>query len=123
MKDFIGKYFQIYLVNFDQMIEQKFTRKSRLLYNTYIEILESVSKYEFIGNIYVYKGEKKYLDRINPVEIEFTSDINEGQIEASITKDGDGLFNDFEHHTILNATDSKTAIDIFSYVINIERKR
>ncbi len=122
MKNFVGRYFPIYLVNFDQMIEKKFTRKSRLLYSTYIEILEAVNEYEFIGNIYVYRGEKRYLDKINPVEIEFTSDINEGQIEASITKDGDGLFNDFEHHTILNATDSKTAIDIFSYVINMERK-
>lgn len=122
MKNFVGRYFPIYLVNFDQMIEKKFTRKSRLLYSTYIEILEAVNEYEFTGNIYVYKGDKRYLDRINPVEIEFTSDINEGQIEASITKDGDGLFNDFEHHTILNATDSKTAIDIFSYVINMERK-
>ncbi len=122
IKNFVGRYFPIYLVNFDQMIEKKFTRKSRLLYSTYIEILEAVNEYEFIGNIYIYRGEKRYLDRINPVEIEFTSDINEGQIEASITKDGDGLFNDFEHHTILNAIDSKTAIDIFSYVINMERK-
>lgn len=122
IKNFVGRYFPIYLVNFDQMIEKKFTRKSRLLYSTYIEILEAVNEYEFIGNIYIYRGKKRYLDRINPVEIEFTSDINEGQIEASITKDGDGLFNDFEHHTILNAIDSKTAIDIFSYVINMERK-
>ncbi len=122
MKDFVGRYFPIYLVNFDQMIDKKFTRKTRLLHNTYIEIIKAVSEYEFIGNIYIYRGTKKYLNKINPVEIEFTSDINDGQIEASITKDGDGLFNDFEHYTILNDTDSKTAIDIFSYVINMERK-
>lgn len=123
MKDFVGRYFQIYLVNFDILLENKFIRKSRLLYNTYVEIIERVDKHNFLGNLYVYKGKKLYLDKVNPVEIEFTSDISDGQIEASITKDGDGLFNDFEHHTILNTTESRTAVDIFSYLLNMERKR
>lgn len=123
MQDFVGKYFQVYLANYDQVIMGKFTRKSRLLYNTYVEIIEQVDDYQFIGNLYVHKGEKKYFDKLNPVEIEFTSDINDGQVEAIITKDEDGLFNDFENHTILNDLDSRTAIDIYSYVINMERKR
>lgn len=52
-----------------------------------------------IGEVYVrtYHG-AFMLDNINPVDIEICSDVIDGMIELSITKDGDGLLLDFEHH-------------------------
>ncbi|MDO4963374.1 MAG: hypothetical protein Q4E75_04675, partial [bacterium] len=122
--DFEGRYFQIYSVDYDQMIMKKYINKTRLLYNTYVEITERVDTTSFIGNVYVHKGEKKYIDRINPVEIEFASDPDSnGQILTYITNEGEMLFNDFTNHTILNNLDSYDAIPIYSYVINMERKK
>ncbi|MDE6141145.1 MAG: hypothetical protein K2G03_00940, partial [Bacilli bacterium] len=123
MDDFVGRYFQIYTVDFDQNIRGEQQRKKTKLYNTYFEISKRVDDYIFEGNVYIYKGEKRYLDKINSVEIEFTSDINDGEIEAFITFEGDGLFIDFDNHTILNCAYSDTATDIFSYHILIEWRR
>lgn len=41
-------------------------------------------------------------------------------IELSITKDGDGLLLDFEHHGIMNSMDDDKAVDIFSYNIDMK---
>ena len=106
------------------MIMKKYVNKTRLLYNTYIEITERTGDTSFIGNIYIHKGEKKYIEKVNPVEIEFASDPDaNGQILTYITNDGEMLFNDFANHSILNDLDSYDAIPIYSYVVNIERKK
>ena len=102
--------------------------RSRLLYNTYVEILERIDSSEdikFIGNLYIYKGGKQYLENVNPVEITFEGDPNlNGQIPTYITIDGDMLFNDFANHTILNDPDGNMdSIPIYSYIVNMERKR
>lgn len=124
INDFAGKYFQIYSVDFDQTIHGVWQRKTTKLFNTYVEVISQIEHYNFIGNLYVYKNRKQYLNEINPVEIEFVSDVDQnGEVQAFITKDGDGLFNDFENKTILNKLESKTAIDIHSYIITMERKR
>ena len=103
---------------------KKYVNKTRLLYNTYLEITEQVDKTNFIGNVYVYKGEKKYIDEVNPVEVEFASDPDaNGQVLTYITNDGEMLLNDFENHSILNDMDDPKAIPIYSYVVNMERKR
>lgn len=122
--DFEGRYFQLFSVDYDQMIMKKYVNKTRLLYNTYIEITERINETSFIGNIYIYKGEKRYIDKVNPVEIEFASDPDaNGQILTYITNEGEMLFNDFTNHTILNDLDSIAAIPIYSYVVNMERKK
>ena len=122
--DFVGKYFPIFSVDYDQFIMKKYVNKTRLLYNTYLEITEQVDKTNFIGNVYVYKGEKKYIDEVNPVEVEFASDPDaNGQVLTYITNDGEMLLNDFENHSILNDMDDPKAIPIYSYVVNMERKR
>ena len=122
--DFKGRYFQLYSVDYDQMIMKKYVNKTRLLYNTYIEITERTDETSFIGNIYIHKGEKKYIDKVNPVEIEFASDPDRnGQILTYITNEGEMLFNDFANHTILNDLDSYDAIPIYSYIVNMERKK
>ena len=41
-------------------------------------------------------------------------------IELSITKDGDGLLLDFDHHGIMNSLDDGKAVDIFSYNIDMK---
>ena len=103
---------------------KKYVNKTRLLYNTYIEIIERTDETSFLGNIYIYKGEKKYIDKVNPVEIEFASDTDvNGQILTYITNEGEMLFNDFANHTILNDLDSYDAVPIYSYVVNMERKK
>lgn len=122
--DFEGRYFQLYSVDYDQMIMKKYVNKTRLLYNTYVEITERIDETSFIGNIYIHKGEKNYIDKVNPVEIEFASDPDgNGQILTYITNEGEMLFNDFANHTILNDLDSYDAIPIYSYVVNMERKK
>ena len=123
--DFVGRYFQIFSVDYDQMIMKKYVNKTRLLYNTYVEITEQIDKTNFIGNVYTHKGVKNYIDKINPVEIEFVSDPDSnGQIQAFITNEGEMLFNDFANHTILNDIDgSYNDVPIYSYVINMERKK
>lgn len=123
--DFVGRYFQIYSVDYDQMIMKKFVNKTRFLYNTYVEITEQVDKTSFIGNIYIHKGVKKYIDKINPVEIEFASDPDlNGQILTFITNDGEMLFNDFVNCTIKNDIDGNiNDVPIYSYVVNMERKK
>ena len=123
--DFVGRYFQIFSVDYDQMIMKKYVNKTRLLYNTYVEITEQVDKTKFIGNVYTHKGVKNYINKINPVEIEFVSDPDSnGQIQAFITNEGEMLFNDFSNHTILNDIDgSFNDVPIYSYIINMERKK
>lgn len=126
--DFVGKYFQVYSVDYDQKICGVWQNRSRLLYNTYVEILERIDSSEdikFIGNLYIYKGGKQYLENVNPVEITFEGDPNlNGQIPTYITIDGDMLFNDFANHTILNDPDGNMdSIPIYSYIVNMERKR
>lgn len=126
--DFVGKYFQVYSADYDQKICGVWQNRSRLLYNTYVEILERIGSTEdvkFVGNLYIHKGEKKYLEKINPVEIIFEGDPNlNGQIPTYITIEGDMLFNDFANHTILNDPDgNKDSVPIYSYMVNMERKR
>jgi hypothetical protein len=124
--DFVGKYFQIFSVDYDQKIIGKYVEKSRLLYNTYLEITKQVDRTNFIGNIYIYKGDKRYIEKVNPVEVEFTSDPDSnGQVLTYITNEGEMLINDFTNHTILNEMENidANAVPIYSYVVSIERKR
>mgnify|MGYP000597489081 FL=1 len=80
-----------------------------------------ISGNEYIGEVYVrtYNG-AFMLDNINLVDIEICSDVIDGMIELSITKDGDGLLLDFEHHGIMNSMDDDKAVDIFSYNIDMK---
>lgn len=123
LKDFVGRYFLIYSVDYNQTIHGIWQRRMARVHNTFVEITNQTSDFTFDGNLYIYRGEKKYLDKLNPVEIEFISDVDaNGEIQALITKDEDGLFNDFANKTILNELESRTAVDIYSYVIKVERR-
>ena len=51
--------------------------------------------------------------------IEQWSAVTNGIIELSITKDGDGLLMDFNHHGIMNSLDDENAVDIYSYSMDM----
>lgn len=120
-EDFLGKSFKIKEVYFDQFVRGEFLRKRHYFNTTYVYFKEMISGNEYIGEVYVrtYNG-AFMLDNINPVDIEICSDVIDGMIELSITKDGDGLLLDFDHYGIMNSMDDGKAVDIFSYNIDMK---
>lgn len=119
-EDFILRSFKIKEVQFDQYVRGEFLRKKHYFKTTYLKFLEKVSDDEFIGELYVRTYNGLYmLSKINPVCIEICSDIMDGCMELAITKDGDGLLLDFEHHCVMNNIEDDLAVDIFSYTIDI----
>lgn len=119
-EDFVGRSFKIKEVQFDQYVRGEFLRKNHYFNTTYLYFLEKLSDDEFIGELYVRTYNGPYmLNRINPVSIEICSDIIEGAMELAITKDGDGLLLDFEHHCVMNNIDDDSAVDIFSYTMDM----
>lgn len=119
-KDFVGRSFKIKEVYYDQSIRGEFVRKRHYFNTTYLYFTEMIDKDLFVGELYArtYNG-AFMLNNINPVDIEICSDVIDGIIELSITKEGDGLLLDFEHHGILNSMDDDTAVDIYSYSMEI----
>ncbi len=119
-EDFVGRSFKIKEVQFDQYVRGEFLRKNHYFNTTYLYFLEKVSDDEFMGELYVktYNG-PFMLNKINPVGIEICSDIIDGAMELAITKDGDGLLLDFEHHGVMNNMDDDSAVDIFSYTMDM----
>lgn len=105
-EDFIGRAFKIKDVYFDQLIQGIFVRKKYSFNTTYIKFVNMINNDNFIGEVYAKTLRGAYmLDNINPVEVEMCSDVIDGIIELSVTKDGDGLLMDFEHHGIKNTMD------------------
>lgn len=120
-KDFVGKSFKIKEVYFDQFVRGEFLRKRYYFNTTYLFFKKMTSGNEFIGEIYVKNCNGSFpLDNINPVDIEICSDVIDGIIELSITKDGDGLLLDFDHHGIMNSIDNNKAVDIYSYNLDMK---
>ena len=58
--------------------------------------------------------------RLEVVVERICGDAVDGTVELSITKDGDGLLLDFEHHAIMNKLDDSKAVDIFSYIMDLK---
>ncbi len=119
-EDFVGRSFKIKEVYFDQFVRGEFLRKRHYFNHIYLYFLEKVSDDLYTGEIYVrtYNG-SFMLDNLNSVDIEICSDVIDGTMELAITKDGDGLLLDFEHHGIMNTLDDDFAVDIFSYIMDM----
>ena len=117
-KDFVGKTFKIKEVYFDQLVRGNFERRYHYLNSTYVYFIRSIDEEYFEGEVYfrTYNG-AHMLYNINPVRVELCGDAEYGKMEISITKDGDGLLLDFDHHGILNSMDDINAPDIISYDI------
>lgn len=120
-EDFVGHSFKIGKVYFDQVVRGEFLRKYHYLNSTYIKFTGKEDKDLYTGEIFEkYGKEKNILDAINPISIEICSDVVDEVMEISVTKDGDGLFLDFEKHGIKNKLEDDFATDIFSYNIDIK---
>ena len=118
--DFIGKSFKISEVYFDQFVRGDFLRKKHFFNREYVRFTNKISEHTYLGEVYyTTKYKTCMLDNVNPVEIEICGDVLEDILELSITKEGDGLFLDFEHHGIKNTLDDDSALDIFSYKIKM----
>lgn len=118
-EDFVGRSFKIKEVYFNQLVRGKFLEKSHYFNRVYVCFLNKKSKDLFQGEIYTRTFRGAYmLDRLNPVDIEICSDVIDGTMDIYITKDGDGLLLDFEHHGIKNTLDDHFATDIFLYTVD-----
>ena len=119
-EDFVGRSFRISEVYFDQFVRSKFLRKKHYFNRVYVYFIKKISDDTYTGEVYVKIGCGSFmLDNINPVDIEICSTVMDDTMEISITKDGDGLFLDFEHHGIMNTLYDDSAVDIFSYTIDM----
>lgn len=119
--DLVGKSFRISEVYFDQLVRGEFLRKHHYFNRTFIRITDKLGPDEFEGELYTSTREGNYdLFRINPVNVEVCSEAIDGTVELCITKDGDGLLLDFEHHGIMNTLDEPNAVDIFSYIMELK---
>lgn len=120
-QDFVGRSFKIKEVYYDQFVRDEFLRKKYYFKTTYVYFKEMKTGDTFVGEVYAKTYNDAYmLDNINPVDIEICSDVIDGTIELSITKDGDGLLLDFKHHGIMNSMDDDRAVDIYSYSMDMK---
>lgn len=119
--DLIGKSFRIKEVSYDQLIQGHFVRKIHYFNKTTLCITKQLSADTFEGELYNRTSQGNYyLSNINPVEVEICGDGVGGSVELAITKDGDGLYLDFQHHNVLDSLDSVDAVDIFSYLMDLK---
>ena len=120
LNDFPDRYFRIDSVAYDSVINNKLVRKRQSFDRVYVKFLKRNSDGTFIGDIVATTLNGVYwLYQVNPVEIEICSDNINGKMELAITKDGDGLFYDSIHNSVLNSVDSRTEPDIYSYTIDL----
>ena len=119
-EDFVGKSFKIKEVYFDQNVRGRFLRKKHYFNTTYVYFKKMNSGNDFVGEVYARTRNGVFmLDNLNPVDIEVCGDAINGIIELAITKDGDGLLLDFAHHGIMNSLGDDSAVDIYSYSIDM----
>ena len=119
-KDFIGRSFKILEIQYDIFIKGKLKHRNYKFSRIYIFFTKQVSENYFVGEIYARtaNGAMMY-DQINPIDIEICGDVIDGTLELAITKDGDGLLLDMVNHGIKNTMYDDSAVDIYSYFIDI----
>lgn len=119
--DLVGKTFKLSEVYYDQVVQKKLLHKNHFFNRTYLSITKELDDGLFEGELYTNTSKGKFfLFNINPVEVEICGEAINGRVELSITKDGDGLLLDFEHHNIMNTLDDLNAVDIFSYIMDLK---
>lgn len=119
--DLVGKTFKISEVYYDQTVQKKMLHKNHFFNRTFLCITKELDDGLFEGELYTNTSKGKFfLFNINPVKVEICGEAINGRVELSITKDGDGLLLDFEHHNIMNKLDDSNAVDIFSYVMDLK---
>ena len=120
LDDFTGRSFKISKIFYDKYISNSLQRNEYNFKKVYIKFKERLTFDSFIGEIYATTYNGIYLfNNINPVNVVICSEEIDQKMELSITKDGDGLLLDFQHHSIMNSLDSRDAYDIYSYLIDL----
>ena len=120
-EDLVGHTFKFKRVYYDQRIKDNFVRKHRYFNNSYITFISSEDSLKYKATIFVRLKNGKRIEyrNINPVDVEICSDNLDGEVDLAIEKDGDGLYLDFEHNSILDTVFDNRAVDIFSYILDI----
>lgn len=123
-KDFIGRSFRIPEIQYDTVVRGKLVSKNYKFSRVYIYFTAQFSENLFKGELYIRTNNGAYMyDQINPVEVEICGDVIGNTIELAITKDGDGLLLDKENHGIKNTMYDDTAVDIYSYLMDINGEK
>ncbi|WP_290146215.1 hypothetical protein, partial [uncultured Dubosiella sp.] len=122
-EDFENKLFEIRLVRYDMFIQNRPIRNQLKLNSMYIHFRRMADMTHYIGRV-VSMTAGKLIDfsRLGDVEIEICGDVKNGNMEIALTKDGDGLLLDRPNRKILDDLDDLNAPDIYSYVINLEKR-
>lgn len=118
----VNKNIKVKSVDFDVYDKFKNTliRKTFYLHRTYFYIEKYLGNKKYYAKIYKWEGYQNYLNNVNPIEIELSSEIENGQFEVAAYKDGDGLLIDFENKTILDSLEDNKAPDIYSCKLNLK---
>lgn len=121
-KDFRNRTFPIRKVSYYHEKDGDFVKDDFLFEATFVEFRHQTGPTTFEGEIFAEPGYRIFRHReINPVEIEICSNVINGSMDLYITKNGDGLLLDTFHKGIMNCLEHKTAPDIFSYRIDVNR--
>ena len=119
-KDFIGRSFRIPEIQYDTVVRGKLVTKSYKFTRVYVYFTEQKSENHFTAELYARTNNGAFMyDQINPVEVEVCGDVIGDTLELAITKDGDGLLLDKENHGIKNTMEDNDAVDIYSYLMDI----
>ena len=112
----VGKNLKVKSVDFDiyDKYKKDLIRKTFYLHRTYFHIEKYLGNKKYIAKVYKWEGYESYLNNINPIEIELSSEIESNNIEVAAYKDGDGLLIDFDNKSILDSIDDLKASDIYS---------
>ena len=121
--DLIGKVAPIPVVEFEQ-----YSRKDNLLVrnewdlvNTYVRFTKYIGKGMFEGRILRKReGQFKGVRGADKVEIEYLGEPITFTMETAITNEGDGLLLDFKRNTIHMNYDDASAVDIYSYTLDLK---
>lgn len=122
LKDFPGRYFRIDHVLYDyyDKHKNKLVRISQEFSRVYVRFTAMNENGTLVGEIVASTQKGLFrMFNVNPVEVEICGEGNNGKMELAITKDGDGLFFDSIHTSVMNATECHDAPDIFSYTIDL----
>lgn len=119
-KDFIGRSFRIPEIQYDTVVRGKLVTKNYKFTRVYVYFTEQNSENHFTAELYARTNNGAFMyDHINPVEVEVCGDVIGNTLELAITKDGDGLLLDKENHGIKNTMEDDDAVDIYSYLMDI----
>lgn len=114
----VGRSFKIKKAYYDQYVQSKLHRRMHKLAKTYLFISRYVGADQFEGIIFTKSPQGNCpLENINPVEVVIASEEKNNSVDLYITKNGDGLYLDFQQDSIIDTAFDDSAIDILYYEV------